>query len=292
MSDLTAAAMQRLQQKRDEIAEQRRKELAAGGREEHEPTAVGDTIENIKEMVLDRLGLTIDPDGAAEVETALPIDKINLTEHFGLVSLDDLTVDHMPEDIQQGFMAMLMKIGEWRDAVDDHPGLSLVLTSDNPGVGKTKIARAMVDSFSRVIFGSESLFAPIFPSDLALVREGAFRTSREIMEMAAESFYIDPKIRMLVIDDVGREGIIRYVKTDVETQTYERQARYYSVVDYCYRNKVSLLLTSNLSYEELKGFFDEATWSRLRQMAPAGYVWEISGVPDFREHQGIDHAAR
>ncbi len=216
---------------------------------------------------------------------SLPMDRLHLMKHFNLTAVEDMTDDHITDPAARAsFQAMLYTANRWRSEVSCTPGLSLMLMSDRPGVGKTMLATAMAHTFCDVVFGFDD-DSTIVPEDIALVRNAAVRTAKEVMDMAAEHFYLDGRTRLLVIDDIGREGLLRFVKTDEETQRAEVQFRYYEAINYCYTHEVSVLITSNMLYAQLEKFFNAATWSRLQQMCPAGFAFEAVGLPDYRTIQ-------
>ena len=87
---------------------------------------------------------------------------------------------------------------------------------------------------------------------------------------------------IIVIDEVGDEGFIPFVKQDADSQAFERQARYRSVIDYCYRNGVSVVMTSNLTATQLAKHIGGRAWDRLAEMAPLGFIVDMTGVPSWR----------
>lgn len=90
--------------------------------------------------------------------------------------------------------------------------------------------------------------------------------------------------KVICIDDVGAEGNIEYVST--ARQEVERQSRYTRIVDHCYREKVSLIITGNLTIHGLAAWVGGRAWSRLLEMAPAGAMLDMTGVPDYRRKVG------
>lgn len=87
---------------------------------------------------------------------------------------------------------------------------------------------------------------------------------------------------IIVIDEVGDEGFIPFVKQDADSQAFERQARYRSVIDYCYRNGISVVMTSNLTATQLAKHIGGRAWDRLAEMAPLGFIVDMTGVPSWR----------
>lgn len=89
---------------------------------------------------------------------------------------------------------------------------------------------------------------------------------------------------ILVVDDVGAEGVIPFVSTVRQEQ--ERHSRYFKLVDYCYKRGVSLVVTGNLTISELAAHIGGRAWSRLLQMAASGFILDMTGVPDYRRRAG------
>lgn len=146
------------------------------------------------------------------------------------------------------------------------------------GCGKTHIARACLWSIAYVIDGQ-----PIAPAgkffmagDLVNRLDGETHASAEIADA-----------EIVVIDDAGdTEGLIPFVRQDERTQIVERQARYFKLIDYCYAAGVSLIITGNLTLDALARHVGGRAWSRLLEMAPAGQMIDLTGVPDYRRKAG------
>lgn len=88
---------------------------------------------------------------------------------------------------------------------------------------------------------------------------------------------------MIVIDDVGAEQTLPFVGKD--DQEAEKQARYFRVIDYCYGRGISVIMTSNLKPPQLAELLGGRCWDRLSEMAPRGFVIDLSGVPSWRRAQ-------
>ena len=117
--------------------------------------------------------------------------------------------------------------------------------------------------------------------------DGCFYESRYLMALfdgdgAASQGNMPSFGNLLIIDDVGREGALRWEKRDPEAQLAEKQDRYYSIVNHCYERGISILMTSNINSRALATFLGGATWSRLLQMAPPGNRVNMSGIRDMR----------
>lgn len=88
--------------------------------------------------------------------------------------------------------------------------------------------------------------------------------------------------RLFVIDDVGREGALRWEKRDLAAQLFEKQSRYYALIDFCYQHNRSLVLTTNFTAAQLAAFLGGASWSRLTHMVQPAFRVNLTGVRDFR----------
>jgi len=60
----------------------------------------------------------------------------------------------------------------------------------------------------------------------------------------------------------------------------------FRVIDWAYGNGVPLVITSNLTIQELAGHVGRRAWDRLMQMAPTGQMVDMSGVPSWRVKAG------
>jgi hypothetical protein len=155
------------------------------------------------------------------------------------------------------------------------------------GVGKTHIARAV--QWASYHFLEDG--TPVAPAgrfyaaaDL-LERLGGGDTMYELAPAGTETVLgLVGGTPVLVIDDVGVEGVLPYVAK--ESQELERMARYFEVVNYCYTQNISVVITANMSLDRLAAHIGGRAWSRLQQMAPAGFMVDMTGVPDYRRRQG------
>lgn len=209
--------------------------------------------------------------------------------HFNLPRLDDLTTDHMTHPQRAHFQAMLNRVKNWRTECRERPGLSFLLMSKQVGIGKTHIARAVVSSFSHVV--GEWAFMDDQPQ-FSLEKKARLFTARELInqlggdEMRPVWEIVPTYVGALVIDDLGREGYLDYVKAD--QQAAEKQARYFHLINHIYQRQqqnrypVSLFITTNLDEAGCKELLGEANWSRLLELCPRGYIVELSGLDDYR----------
>lgn len=172
-------------------------------------------------------------------------------------------------------------------AAGEKPNASLVLVSSpvpgdinrtGYGCGKTHIARACLWSISHVMDG-----IPIAPA-------GKFLMAGDIINRLDGENHASNEIggaEIVVVDDAGSaEGMIPFIRQDDHIQALERHARYFKLVEYCYSSGISLIITSNSTLDELAAHVGGRAWSRLLQMAPAGYMVNLSGVPDYRRKAG------
>lgn len=155
------------------------------------------------------------------------------------------------------------------------------------GVGKTHIARCIQWSSYHYIDDHE----PVAPN-------GQFYTAADLMELLGDGQEMEDLAPpwtdtsygrfggtvALVIDDVGTEGILPYVAA--ADQEREIRTRYFKAINYCYRRKISVVLTANMRLEMLGYHIGGRAWSRLMEMAPAGFMVDMTGVPDWRRRQG------
>lgn len=143
------------------------------------------------------------------------------------------------------------------------------------GCGKTHIARACLWSIAHLIDGE-----PVAPV-------GRFFTADQLIQRLDAGTPASAEIGrapIIVIDDVGTEQQIPYVPA--ARQDDERQARYFKAVDYCYTEGVSVIITGNMRLNELQVHMGGRAWSRLLEMAPTGQMVDMTGVPDYRRHEG------
>lgn len=165
---------------------------------------------------------------------------------------------------------------QWAARKRENQDASLVL-SGPVGTGKTHIARAILWSICLTLDGE-----PVAPV-------GRFWTADSLIQAidptARIADMIPNNLPMIVIDDVGSEQMIPYIGTDYEKQAHEKEQRYFKVIDYCYTWQISVIITTNLSIKGLENCLGKRAYSRLQQMAPKGFMLELSQVPDHRRQQ-------
>ena len=150
------------------------------------------------------------------------------------------------------------------------------------GVGKTHIAKAL--QWASCYYLDDEPIAPA----------GMFYTAQDILKRVGDELMSEiapprsdkrPGTPVLVVDDVGSEGVLSYVAH--QAQEMERHARYFQIFDYCYKSErnISVVVTANLSLDELAQWVGGRAWSRLQEMAPAGFMLDLTGVPDYRRRR-------
>jgi DNA replication protein DnaC len=162
-------------------------------------------------------------------------------------------------------------------------GASMVLVGPY-GTGKTHIARAVLWSICLTIEGGVpvSPAGKFFHATDLMQKLNPTRTDWGGFDIPLPSTFIGTA-PIVVIDDVGSEQTIPFIKA--EDQTTERQARYFRVIDYCYTFNIAVVITSNLSIRQLEKHLGGRAWDRLCQMAPTGFMFDLSGVPSWRQKE-------
>lgn len=212
-----------------------------------------------------------------------------IAKHFGLKTLDTLSTNHMTAEQARVFVNLLAQVREWRTEVNSTPGRAFILSSRFIGIGKTHIAEAICDSFRVMFIGEneEACFVNDKPN-FSLLKRAKLVTGREFMEAFdapgySNDYFLPQHFSALVLDDIGREGSIKFEKRDDENQLAEKQARYFHLIDHLYKTRrAALFITSNLTLEELAEFFGPATWSRLIEMSGRHMVGIKTELPDMR----------
>lgn len=215
--------------------------------------------------------------------------------------LDDLEITH-PD-----LTAAIARVREWGATVnaarrrqassDDAPPLaapSLILSGPN-GAGKTALARVIHWSMVDTVLDEDGRPIPdmVIPcgrwftaTDLlgALAQE---RDSDGYTHSAAPG-QLAGSAPFVIIDDVAAELTIPYVA--YQAQEGERQTRYHLFLDWCVRNNMPVVITTNLAAagddSDLARHVGPRAWSRLMQMCPRGYIVSLWSVPDYRRRLG------
>ena len=174
---------------------------------------------------------------------------------------------------------------QWRDRKQgDYENSSLVFCGP-VGTGKTHIARSILWSIAHAFEGE--LVAPVgkfFNASDLLLKFSPTKNDFGMSDVPRPSSIIG-NAPIVVIDDVGSQQAIPYIGKDTDLQLAEIQARYFRVIDYCYQWRISLVVTSNLSLGQLEVHLGPRNWDRLSEMAPKGFMIDLTGVPSWRQKQ-------
>jgi hypothetical protein len=217
----------------------------------------------------------------------------------GWPTFDDIRYDHLDEDEAEKLHAAAEAAQRFSRSIRADPGVSLLLVAHGSrpanannnghggsdrtgyGCGKTHLSRCIHFANSQVNY------SPMAAGDLHIRPYGQYLESRQVMSLFdRHDFNLHVAFaefgNLVVVDDIGREGALKWEKRDPEFQLQEKRDRYYSLVDWCYTRKISMVLTSNMTSQELSVFFGGAVWSRLLQMAPPQYRINLTGIRDMR----------
>ena len=205
-------------------------------------------------------------------------------------SFDAMKFDHLQGQERSKLEKSVTCVRDYSENVKEKAGMSLILVaSDKPddinrtgfGCGKTTLAK--------IVFYSQCTFSYSqgIPDSLHHIVPGKFYDGRSLMAEFDkpnfdQSYFLRSFRRMLVIDDLGREGNLKWEKRDPEIQAQEKRDRYYTIINYCYENNVSLVITSNMTSRQLADFLGGASWSRLLKMCPSDYRINMTGIMDYR----------
>lgn len=210
----------------------------------------------------------------------------------GWVNFGSIKYDHIDDSAERAKLETA--VSTVRSFVDDvrggASGLSMIMIANQIdgdmdrtgyGCGKTTLAKAAYYA------NSSYSYAMGAPDSLNVFPIGRFFSAREVMALF-DSENFDQKYafqnlgKMIVIDDLGREGTLKWEKRDLDMQLQEKQDRYYSLINYCYDKGISMIITSNLTSREMATFLGGASWSRLLQMVPKKYRINMTGIRDMR----------
>ena len=139
------------------------------------------------------------------------------------------------------------------------------------GCGKTHIATASLHC--DCWFAGDEATSPV----------GKFYDSSELMEEMGKRQSLSNIAKpdtIMVIDDVGAEQTLEYVAAG--SQEAEMQSLYFRIINWCYEQGVSVIITGNLGVADLMLRIGGRAWSRLQQMCPPGCIVDMTGVPDYR----------
>lgn len=221
----------------------------------------------------------------------------DVRREYELASLDQLTTNHMSQQQKEWFNGLVANVKRWREAVKTTPYESFIISSKEVGIGKTHIAKAIMTTFSSIVGDLE--YQDDVPQFKLWKRAKMYTAPELIRQIGIEgmgiSTLIPAKVKCIIIDDLGREGYIDYVKAD--QQANEKRRRYFELINYMYehrrkarlgyagrveREATALFITTNLSTVEIKELMGDAAYSRLLHLCPIGNIYEINGLDDYR----------
>lgn len=230
-----------------------------------------------------------EPVPTVEQKVFVPLTIQSAAAHYGWATLDQLTTTHMTADLAKSFAAILTAVRQWRDIADGR-AKACVLASPSVGMGKTHIAKSVAASYHSFWCAGvvEAGFVNGRPN-FHMMSQSISLTSAQLMErMDADDYtltsLVPAQIRCVVIDDIGREGAIKFTPRNPEAQREERQNRYFELINYLYeRGNCDLFITTNMTAAQLATHFNEPTMSRLAEMSRGRYIIDIrSKFPDMR----------
>ena len=246
-------------------------------------------------QIAERMGKGDTPDepSGEDLATAtaiIPATRDNIAKYHGWATLAQLTTAHMPDPLAKSYTAMVERVREWRNA-QKHPvttAPAMILASPCVGIGKTHVALAVAASYNGIWGEAHAAFVNGKPN-FRVSKNARFMTAAELMRhMDGDEYDLDrliPRhVECLVIDDVGREGEIKFTARSSDAQAGERHHRYFGLINYLYtRKNVALFMTTNLTVAQLAVHFNEATMSRLYEMTESRYLIDIvTKYPDVR----------
>ena len=185
-------------------------------------------------------------------------------------ALGDLEITH------PHLMGAIQTCRKWRTRRQNVPNASLVLIGPC-GTGKTTILETLMWAELNIIIldDGETIFQG---------REGmVFNANNALQRLGGDThpMSIFGRRKIIGIDDVGRGDPLKFVPK--ESQETSRHFRYQKIFDYAYRAGVSLVLAVNIPPNELKAEIGDAAHSRLDEMAPKGYIYDMGKVPSYRK---------
>ena len=215
-------------------------------------------------------------------------DVQNYIKEQGWETFDMFKFDHLSEKEALILSNAIKSARAFIEEIKDGKTPSMILlsgavdgdiTRTGYGCGKTTLAKIIYRMANYVQYVSET-------KDIWVHSLGKIYSSRELMALFEDSdkaaYAIKNLKRLIIIDDIGREGTLQWEKRDPTIQAEEKQDRYYTVINHCYENEISVAMTSNMSSRELADFLGGASWSRLLQMCPKRYRINMTGIPDMR----------
>lgn len=214
----------------------------------------------------------------------------------GWLTFDDIRYSHLDSEETKKMRTAVAACRDYVEMIkgDSKPSMMIIASSVDGdrdrtgyGCGKTTLANIVYRACS-------TIQSVAYPEDYVIENPefwiqpiGRLYTSKAIMSLfdgdSEESQYNVMQIKgMLIIDDLGREGSLKWEKRDPESQLEEKQNRYYTIINRCYEKKIPVVITSNLTSREMASFLGGASWSRLLQMVPEKYRINMTGIRDMR----------
>ena len=226
-------------------------------------------------------------------QKVIPLSFADIVKRENIPTLDDLKTDHMSAEQGKLFLQKIRLFREW-DRVRRTQGLSIIICGSY-GIGKSYIANCLAHTRLNVEWGigNEPSLVDGVPNYQVHI-SSRFMTARDLMTIITRDKHYSPKslfqggINTFVIDEIGREGKIDFVKAD--DQASEIQSRYYEIVNYVATiapdKRPSLIFTTNLETTELNQVFNGATRSRLSMLAPRPYILNMPKLPNYWQRLG------
>lgn len=171
----------------------------------------------------------------------------------------------------------------WDEKQNGRDYASIVLTGPY-GCGKTHIALSLLWSIALTLDDNTPV-SPVgrfFKATDLLMKMNPTKTDFGGYDVPRPCDFIG-YVPILVIDDIGTEQRLPFITGN--DQSGEIEARYYRVIDYCYNQNISVIITCNTSLEKLARIIGGRAWDRLQQMAPKGFMMDLAGVPSWRQRQ-------
>ncbi|MCL5772450.1 MAG: ATP-binding protein [Actinobacteria bacterium] len=135
-------------------------------------------------------------------------------------------------------------------------GKGLFITG-NVGSGKTHLVAAMIDWLARMTKRNKNSIHPVFTTSVDLIAKIKYSFDRKYKDDDTTEELMDDfeRCKLLIIDDLGTEKT-----TDWANELF------YKIIDYRYSNLKSLIITTNLTDQELKEKLSERLISRIYEM--------------------------
>jgi DNA replication protein DnaC len=244
---------------------------------------------------------------------------IDTSHVYQLTRLDNFQFQHLEPKQQKTLQMAISKAKDWSLKARVTKGLSFIMCGP-VGVGKTTIAENLMRDFrqpmnithpmdeeyldllqaaaSKLQEGDpnriklEQMIAEHSPQQANISNGMLYDSTRLMGILKSESVNMRAnfgRYEVIIVDDAGLEEIDY---SNQETEIIKRQKRYGRLIEYCYRNGIHLIITSNTPlYKEMGSqkapnpdfvaIFGLKAFSRLHQMAH-GYMCDMSGLPDYR----------